>query len=104
MSLLHVALISFREKARMLQKLEVYQRYQTLADDCGGEEAGILFFKVDYNLDTRKKVHLVQVSVFRDDDALQAYCEHPKHVEVTNILREIADWTVGDIPHPANPF
>lgn len=93
----HVVLISFRPDAPEEKKKEVYDRYQTLDKDCGGEEAGILLWLVRRNHDLRKNVHLVEISVFRDNDALQAFRAHPKHTELTNITREIANWWVGDV-------
>ncbi|OGG45180.1 hypothetical protein A2673_03765 [Candidatus Kaiserbacteria bacterium RIFCSPHIGHO2_01_FULL_50_13] len=96
----HQVLISFRDTASEAVKREVYERYQTLDKDCGGEAAGILFWKVDWNLDVRKGVHLVEIAVFRDDAALQAFRVHPKHKEITDIVREVSDWQVGDLNLP----
>ena len=96
----HVVLISFHPNAPKKWCEEVYNRYQTLAADCGGREAGIIFFKVEQNLDLRKGVHLVEIAVFRDNEALQQFRVHPKHKELTDILCKIADWQVGDIVSP----
>lgn len=98
--LFHVALISFRDQVSLAQRRKIYDLYQTLDEDCGGFNAGIYYWKVDYNLDLRKGVHLVEVGVFRDGDALQVFRVHPKHKELTDILREIADWQIGDIEGP----
>lgn len=102
--LFHTVLISFTEKATEEQRVKVYDLYQTLAEDCGGRAAGILYFKVDHNLDLRKNVHLVELAVFTDNEALQKFRTHEAHKEVTDILREIADWQVGDVLVPANIF
>lgn len=96
----HVVLISFKPEASETIKQEIYDRYQTLNEDCGGEAAGILFWEVDCNLDLRKNVHLVEIAVFKDDAALHAFRRHPKHKELTDILSQVADWQVGDIHHP----
>jgi len=96
-NLWHVVLISFRDSASESVRQEVYERYQTLDRDCGGIDAGIVLWKVDRNLDLRKKVHLVEIAVFKDNEALQRFRVHPKHQELTDILREFADWQVGDI-------
>jgi quinol monooxygenase YgiN len=82
------------------QRKEVFDRYQTIAKECGGAEAGILFWHVGRSLDERKNIHLVEVSIFRDNDALQAFRVHPKHKELTDILQNIADWWVGDTMAP----
>ena len=100
----HVVLISFREGVPEAKRREIFDRYQTLAEDCGGENAGILLWRVGWNLDLRKKVHLVEIAIFENDAALQAFRKHPKHTELTVILREIADWWVGDIPAELAPM
>ncbi|MBI2099157.1 Dabb family protein [Candidatus Uhrbacteria bacterium] len=97
MPLWHICLISFHQDAPESVRREIYDRYQTLDADCGGAGAGILFWKVAWNLDLRKNIHLVEISVFTNNDALQRFRRHPKHMELTDILREIADWQVGDI-------
>lgn len=96
----HVVLISFRDTATQAVKQQVFDRYQTLDTDCGGSNAGIIFWKVGWNLDRRKNVDLVEVAIFQDDAALQAFRTHPKHREVTDVLSEIADWQVGDLLVP----
>jgi quinol monooxygenase YgiN len=93
----HVVLLSFRPGTPETVRHEVFNRYQTLASDCGGADAGILFFAVHENLDLRKNVHLVEIAVFENEAALQRFRQHPKHGELTNILRVHADWQVGDL-------
>jgi hypothetical protein len=92
----HVVLISFKAGISQGEKDEIYQMYQTLDTECGGKEAGILEWKVEHNLDLRKGVHLVEVALFADNEALQRFRFHPKHKELTDILSKIADWQVGD--------
>jgi Stress responsive A/B Barrel Domain len=95
--LVHVVFISFRAEATPEQRDQVLADYQYLGERCGGRAAGILFWQVDRNLDQRKSWHLVELAVFRDDAALQRFRAHPVHVKLTSVLREIADWAVGDI-------
>jgi hypothetical protein len=97
MTLRHVALISFRPCTPPELQEKIFNTYQTVAEDCGGVSAGILEFQVGKNLDLRKGVHLVEFAEFRDNEALQAFRVHPKHKALTDILREVADWQVGDI-------
>lgn len=96
----HVALIKFHEGVSQETQREIFSRYQTLAKDCGGVAAGILFFKVDWNRDTRKGVQLVERAIFEDDDALQRFREHPAHKDLADKLRQCADWWVGDTVAP----
>lgn len=99
-ALWHVVLISFKAEASPAVQNDVYEKYQVLAEQCGGKKAGILFWKVGWNIDLRKGVQLVEIAVFESDAALQRFREHPRHKEMTNLLRQIADWKVGDIHHP----
>src|SRR3989338_249902 len=66
----------------------------------GNDEGQTFIFAVERNLDLRKGVHLVELAIFRDDAALQAFRAHPEHTKITDVLREIADWQVGDFVHP----
>ena len=96
-TLAHAVLVSFREHASKEQREQIAAQYQTLGEVCGGEEAGILFWQAGLNLDQRKNWHIVQFSIFRDSDALQQFRAHPAHTRLTEIMRAIADWAVGDI-------
>lgn len=93
----HVILISFKPETTEEQRKKIFDMYQTLDQDCGGSEAGILFWRVDHNMDLRKGVHLVEIAIFRDWDARETFRAHPKHNELTSILREVADWQIGNI-------
>ena len=73
------------------------ERFQTLARDCGGHKAGILYWDVDRNLDERKYVHLVQLGLFHGDDAFHAFLDHATHKQLKEDFREIADWQAGDL-------
>ena len=93
----HIIFISFKSETPESARDEIYTRYQTLAEDCGGENAGILFWSVQKNLDQRKNIHLVEYAMFRDKDALENFKKHPQHVELVNdFLVHHADWKVGD--------
>ena len=96
----HVALIKFHEGVSREIQEEIFSRYQTLAEDCGGVAAGILFFEVAWNRDLRKGVQLVERATFADDDALQRFRAHPKHAELAEMLKHCADWWVGDTLAP----
>ncbi len=99
-NILHIVLISFKTEVPETIKKEIYERYQTLGEECGGNNAGILFWKVDANLNLRKNVHLVEIAVFKNASALQSFQQHPKHKEFADMLSQVADWQVGDIHHP----
>ncbi|MBI2047566.1 MAG: Dabb family protein [Parcubacteria group bacterium] len=99
-ALWHVVLISFRPETPESVRMEIYKCYQTLGEDCGGMNAGILFMLVEHNLDLRKNIHLVEIALFKDSDALQTFRQHPKHKELVDILSKVADWQIGDIYQP----
>lgn len=93
----HVVLVSFRPETSEVVRQKVYGIYQTLAENCGGKKAGINFWKVDWNLDLRKNVHLVEIAIFENNEAFQKFQANPKHKELADIVKEVADWQVGDI-------
>lgn len=93
----HITLISFRKETEDAVREETFNRLQKLAQACGGNKDGILYWQVGKNLDLRKGVHLVAISVFENADVLERYKRHPRHVELTNFLGEVADWKVGDM-------
>jgi hypothetical protein len=89
-------LIRFRPETPDSKREEIYQRYQTLADKCGGVNAGILSWSVKKNLDDRKNIHLVEVARFANDYAFQGFRAHPAHQAIAHDLSTCADWFVGD--------
>lgn len=93
----HVVFISFNDSASEEMKQEISAKYITLGDDCGGKEAGILFWSVQPNIDLRKGIHLIEIAFFRDHDSYENFKKHPKHVEVVELLKSSANWYVGDI-------
>ena len=97
-ALWHVVLVAFREDTPLAARQKIYGRYQTLAEECGGRKSGILFYQADWNRNLSKGDHLVEVAVFASDAAFQAYRRHPKHAELTEMLKVIADWHGGEIP------
>jgi len=95
--LFHTVLITFKEGTLPETKNTIYHLYQTLARNCGGKEAGILFWKVDWNLDKRKNVELVEVAIFENNETFQTFRSHPSHQQIVTLLAQVADWQVGDI-------
>ncbi len=97
MKLWHITFISFKKDTADSLRKEFHLRLKRLGEDCGGLEAGIIYWSVKKNTDLRKGVHLVLISIFENAEALEKYKQHPKHKEFSNLLRDIADWQVGDI-------
>ena len=83
----HVVLISFKPGTSEKTRQNIYSRLQTLAEDCGGKSAGILFWKVEFNLFPQRNVHLVEIAVFENNDVLQAFRLHPRHKESSGTTR-----------------
>ena len=95
--IVHVVLISFRPHATPEQQQQALLEHRALGERCGGKDAGILLCQVEHNLDQRKNWHLMQLALFRDDAAFERFRAHPAHAQAVSVLREIADWAVGDI-------
>lgn len=94
--LAHLVMIKFYDNVSEEIRRKILNQYSSIAEDCGGQDAGILFFEVKPNLDQRKNWHLAELAFFTGPEALEAFRVHPKHKEITDILRETADWVVGD--------
>jgi hypothetical protein len=95
--LIHVVLFTYCPGIRESTRRRAFKLHEALGKVCGGQKAGILFWKIDLNADLRKNVEIVQFSIFKDAEALQRFRRHPKHDEFTDIMSEISDWQVGDI-------
>lgn len=93
----HVVLISFLADTPQEMREEIANKYATLGDDAGGKEAGVLFWSVKPNMDTRKNIHLVEIAIFKDNKSFEDFKNNPKHIEVVELLKKSANWTVGDI-------
>lgn len=96
-AIVHCVLVSFRDNASKEQRDQLVSRYRTLGETCGGAGEGILFWQAGVNLDQRKNWHIVQFAIFRDNEALQRFRSHPAHIELSEIMRPIGDWAVGDL-------
>lgn len=57
---------------------------------------GIVEWRVERSLDTRKGRVLVEDATFTDADAFEAFRVHPDHVRVAEEMSTIADWWNGD--------
>jgi hypothetical protein len=96
-ALVHAVLVSFRDHVSEAQREQIVAQYEKLGEVCGGEKEGILFWRAGINLDQRKNWHIVQFSIFRDNEAFQRFRYHPAHAMLSETLRQIADWSIGDI-------
>ncbi|MEH3067223.1 MAG: Dabb family protein [Aeromicrobium erythreum] len=61
---------------------------------------GVLEWTVRVSDDTRKGVVVVENALFESEEAFRAFQAHPRHAEAGALLRETADWWVGDYPEP----
>jgi heme-degrading monooxygenase HmoA len=61
---------------------------------------GVLEWTVRVSDDTRKGVVVVENALFESEAAFRAFQAHPRHAEAGALLRETADWWVGDYPEP----
>ena len=93
----HAVLISFKPETDEASRETTELLLQNLGKNCGGEQAGILFWKVEKNLDQRKGVHLVELGIFANLSAYELFRVHPNHHSVGRALSLVADWKIGDI-------
>jgi hypothetical protein len=92
----HIVFISFKEGVPEEVRQDAVAQDRALGEKCGGFETGIITWKVVENLDQRKGVHFIQISMFVSKEAYEAFRVHPEHKKFGAVLREVADWKVGD--------
>lgn len=57
---------------------------------------GILEWRIEVSMDTRKGVVVAQNVLFKDQDAFDAYRSSTDHKQVGEILSSLADWQIAD--------
>ncbi len=92
----HIVFVSFLDNTDEVVREEIFQQHRELGEKCGGAKAGITLWRVERNLDTRKGVHLVQLSTFTSQEAFEAFRRHEAHQQFATILRDVANWVVAD--------
>lgn len=61
-----------------------------------GKEPGVLSWVIKESIDTRKGYIIIEQAIFENQQAYQAFRTSPAHIEVGDLMKEIADWWVGD--------
>lgn len=61
-----------------------------------GNDPGLLEWRIELSLDTRKGPVIVVNALFRDRDALERFRVSDAHAESAARLAAMADWVVGD--------
>ena len=95
--------ITFHPEVPTEQRQEVYDAYQLLPQQCGGTDAGILDYVVNWNSDKQpgfqgtQRPSLGEFAVFTDKAAADRYRAHPAHKAITDKLTEIADWQLVEM-------
>ena len=85
--------------------------FKDLSDSFAGDDA-VIFIGVGLN--TRrsrrrgsrsfKRVHMVQVVAFKNQESFDRFREHPLHLQIKDKLRLIADWDSGDLDLASTQF
>ena len=96
-TLFHVVLMTFHQTVAQETREAIREKIAALGPACGGRDAGILYWRADWNLDQRKGYHLMLLAIFDDETAFHRFRLHPAHVEFGTEIRQVADWIVGDI-------
>ncbi len=96
--LIHVVLVKFREEVPTERRWDAKAWMARLGAECGGEGAGIVDWKADWNLDRRKGYDLMSVAVFASQEAFERFRVHSAHRDFASEMSGIADWIVGDMP------
>jgi hypothetical protein len=95
--MLHIVLFKFYDHVTPARRTEIRQSMAGLSERCGGAAAGILSWAAEWNLNRKKGYELIEIAIFADQAALDAFQAHPEHVAFAQEMREVADWVVGDL-------
>ncbi|MBN9202793.1 MAG: sulfite reductase, beta subunit [Microbacterium sp. SCN 70-18] len=91
MSYRHIVLFRIHDFVDDERVTEAVERLRSL-----GVLPGILSWRVELSLDTRKGRVIVEEASFVDGAAFEAFREHPEHVKAARSMAEISDWWIGD--------
>ena len=94
----HVVLFRIRDGVPEETIAEAERRLAAL-----GTIPGILEWTVRRSDDERKGTILVENALFSDRSDIDSFRVHPQHQESSDLLREIADWWIGDYEEPIAP-
>ena len=75
---------------------EQFQNAVKILRELGKDNSDVLEWVVNPSLDSRKGRIIVEDAVFADKETFERFRTSDKHNEVAAIMREIADWWVGD--------
>ena len=88
----HIVLFKIHDEV----SAEVLQKALDLLLALGQDNSDILQWSVTMSLDTRKGRIIVEDAVFANQESFENFRASPKHSEASALMREIADWLVGD--------
>lgn len=92
--LMHAVQMRFHDEASHEDVTQAVQMVEGLRD-----LPGILsWMVVPQSLDERKGRRLLELGVFENGQALLDFRTNPDHTEVTDHLRNVADWDIVDFP------
>lgn len=84
----HVVLFRLHDDAEVESALAVLEASRP--------ESGLLEWRIARSLDDRKGPVVVEVAVFEDRAAYDAFARSPQHRAAGEHLARVADWLVGD--------
>ncbi|HSE29157.1 MAG TPA: Dabb family protein [Candidatus Saccharimonadales bacterium] len=61
-----------------------------------GSEPGVLEWRIEESLDTRKGYVIAENSLFEDNNKFQQFRASQNHKVAVEVMSKIADWTVAD--------
>lgn len=91
MNLNHTVMFKLHDNVSNEVRAEAVKRLTSL-----GSEPGVLKWVIKESIDTRKGQIIIEHALFEGQEAYHAFRTSPAHMEVSNFMKEIADWWVGD--------
>jgi hypothetical protein len=92
MSYKHIVLFKIKDEVSEAD----FNKALQLLQDLGTDNEEILMWKVVQSVDSRKGRIIIEDSEFVSEEAFQRFRADEKHAKAVELMREIADWLVGD--------
>ncbi len=93
MALRHIVVFRFHDAVDEATRMRARAEIQTL-----NALPGILDWRLEQSLDSRKGVVLVQNVLFEGTEALENFRNSNEHKNVGTVLSAVADWLIADYP------
>ncbi|MCO6188121.1 Dabb family protein [Rhizobium sp. L1K21] len=96
-AVIHTVLFSFYDDVDECARQSAVEMLRSAGHTYAAGDDGLLYWRVNENLDLRKNWHLVEIGIFADHESLRRFVKSEIHQAVAERFRTISNWAVGDL-------